>query len=238
MSKKAKSKSYIDLTHMWGRIFDVTALCVLIAVPALICLHYNVWPEASLVFSGLWRVAIIFWPTAILEIIVFSPMLGTGGTYLSFVTGNISNLKVPCVLNSRELAKTKPGTEADEVISTIAVATSSITTTVILAVGVLALAPVLSKITADGSFFAPAFNQVLPALFGALGAGYFAKHWRISIVPILTAVVALLFNGNFNTGTLIPICVIVSIIGAYFMYISGFLTGGVKPENPLNFKKK
>lgn len=238
MSNKNTSKSYIDRTHTWGRIFDVSALCVLIAVPSLICLHYNVWPELSQVFSGLWRVAIIFWPTAVLEIIVFSPMLGTGGTYLAFVTGNISNLKVPCVLNSRELAKTKPGTEADEVISTIAVATSSITTTIILAIGVLALAPVLSTITAPGSFFAPAFNQVLPALFGALGAGYFAKHWRISIVPILTAVVALIFNGNLNTGTLIPICVVVSILGAYLMYLSGFLTGGVKPENPLKFKKK
>lgn len=235
--RKKESRSYIDQTHMWGRIFSITALCVLIAVPSLICLHYNIWPEAKQIFSGFWRVAIIFWPTAVLEIIVFSPMLGTGATYLSFVTGNISNLKLPCVLNSRELAKTKPGTEADEVISTIATATSSITTTVILAVGVIAMAPVLSKITAPGSFFAPAFNQVLPALFGALGAGYFAKHWRISIVPILTAVIALLIDGNLNTGTLIPICVVVSIIGAYLMYISGFLTGGVKPENPLKNKK-
>ncbi len=237
MSRNKNEVSYIDRTHMWGRIFSVTALCVLIAVPTLICLHYNVWPSANQVFSGLWKVLIIFWPTAVLEIVVFSPMLGTGATYLSFVTGNISNLKLPCVLNSRELAKTKPGTEADEVISTIAVATSAITTTVILAIGVIALAPFLSKITAPGSFFAPAFNQVLPALFGALGAGYFAKHWRISFVPILTSVVALIFDGNLGTGTLIPICVVVSILGAYLMYLSGFLTGGIKPENPLKMKK-
>lgn len=234
---KNKTRTYIDLTHMWGRIFSVTALCVLIAVPAAICVHYNAWPEFGQVLKGLLKVIPIFWTTAILEITVYSPMLGTGATYLSFVTGNITNLKLPCVLNARELAKTKQGTEADEVISTIATATSSITTTVILAVGVLALSPILPKITAKGSFFAPAFNQVLPALFGALGAGYFAKHWRLSIVPILTAVAALLVDGSLGTGTLIPVCVIVSIIGAYLMYISGFLTGGVKPENPLKKKK-
>ena len=164
-------------------------------------------------------------------------MLGTGATYLSFVTGNITNLKLPCVLNSRELAKTKPGTEADEVISTIATATSSIVTTIILAVGVLALTPILPKLTGEGSPFTPAFDQVLPALFGALGAGYLAKHWRISFVPVIAAVIVIIFNGSIGTGTLIPICVVVSIISAYLMYISGFLTGGVKPENPLKKKK-
>lgn len=232
-----KNVSYIDRTHTWGRIFSVTAFCVMIAVPLAICIKYNAFPTFSEVFKGLLKVVPIFWTTALLEITFYSPMLGTGATYLSFVTGNITNLKLPCVLNARELAKTKQGTEADEVISTIATATSSIVTTVILAAGVLLLAPILPKITDPNSAFAPAFNQVLPALFGALGAGYFAKHWRISFVPILTAVIILLFKGDVGTGTLIPICVIVSIIGAYLMYISGFLTGGVKPENPLKKKK-
>ena len=184
------------------------------------------------------KVIPIFWTSAVLEIIVYAPMLGTGATYLSFVTGNITNLKLPCVLNSRELAKTKPGTEADEVISTIATATSSIVTTVILAVGVLALTPVLPALTGDGSALKPAFDQVLPALFGALGAGYLAKHWRISFVPVIAAVIVLMFDGSLGTGTLIPICVVVSILAAYLMYISGFLTGGVKPENPLKGMKK
>ena len=231
-------KSYIDRTHTWGRIFSVTAIAVLLALPISICIHYNAWPAASQVFQGLLKVIPIFWTSAILEIIVYSPMLGTGATYLSFVTGNITNLKLPCALNAKENAHVKNGTEEDEVISTIAVATSAIVTTIILAVGVVALSPLLSKITDENSVFAPAFKQVLPALFGALGAGYFAKHWRISIVPIATAVIILLFDGNLGTGTLIPICIVVSILSAYIMYINGLLTGGVKPENPLKSLKK
>lgn len=234
--KKSK-RNYIDGTHFWGRIFMVTAICVMIAVPVAICVKYNAWPTFNQIFTGLLKVIPIFWTSAILEIIVYAPMLGTGATYLSFVTGNITNLKLPCVLNSRELAKTKQGTEADEVISTIATATSSIVTTIILAVGVLALSPILPKLTSADSPLKPAFDQVLPALFGALGAGYLAKHWRISFVPVITAVIVLIFDGNLGTGTLIPICVVVSVIAAYLMYISGFLTGGVKPKNPLKKNK-
>lgn len=239
MSKNKETGSpYIEKTHFWGRIFSVIAFIILMAVPTMITVHYDARPTFHQIFDGFVSVALIFWTAAILEIIVYAPMLGTGASYLSFVTGNTTNLKLPCVLNAREIAKPKPGTDEDEVVSTIAVATSTIVTTVILAIGVLALSPILPKITAKGSVFAPAFNQVLPALFGALGAGYFAKHWKISFVPILTAVICLIFNGNMGTGTLIPICVVVSILGAYVMYVSGFLTGGEKPENPLKGLKK
>ncbi len=234
---KSENSVYTEKTHFWGRVFSVIAFFILMAVPTLITIRYDAHPTFHQVFDGFLSVALIFWTAAILEIAVYAPMLGTGASYLSFVTGNTTNLKLPCVLNAREISKPKPGTDEDEIVSTIAVATSTIVTTVILAVGVLALSPVLPKITAKGSVFAPAFNQVLPALFGALGAGYFAKHWRISFVPILTAVICLIFNGNLGTGTLIPVCVVVSIISAYFMYISGFLTGGVKPENPLRKQK-
>lgn len=106
MSKK--KRSYMDSTYTWGNIFMATAICVLVAVPVAICLKFNAWPTFKQVFNGLLKVIPIFWTSAILEIVVYAPMLGTGATYLSFVTGNITNLKLPCVLNSRELAKTKP----------------------------------------------------------------------------------------------------------------------------------
>ena len=237
MKNKNVSTPYIEKTHFWGRIFSLAAFAVLMIVPAAIMFHLDVRPELKDIWDGFKGVALIFWTAAVLEISVYGPMLGTGASYVSFVTGNTTNMKLPCVLSARENAKTNPGTDEDEVVTTIAVATSTIVTTIILAVGVLALGPFISKITEPGSPVAPAFNQVLPALFGALGAGYFAKHWRISFVPIVTAVIILIFSPSIGTGTLIPVCVVVSILAAYLMYISGFLTGGVKPENPLKKKK-
>ncbi len=218
-----KERSYLDRVHTWGRISSLTSLCIMLMFPAAICFYLNVWPSANDVFSGLLKIIPIYWTTAVIEVVSYTPVLGAGGTYLSFVTGNITNLKLPCGLNAMESAGVKANSEEGEVISTIAIATSAIVTTVILAVGVLLFSPVLPLITAKGSFFAPAFQQVLPALFGALGAGYFAKHWKISILPIVVMIIILIFSGSIATGTLIPIGIVVSLLGAFGMFKLGWV---------------
>ena len=177
---KLTERTYFDKVHTWGRIWSVTALAVLVAVPVSICLYFNVWPAAQDVFKALIKVIPLYWGTAVIEVITYTPMLGAGGTYLSFVTGNISNLKLPAGLNAMENAKVRANSEEGEVISTIAIGVSAITTTVIIAVGVLLFSPVLPYLTNPDSVFAPAFTYVLPALFGALGAGYFKKNWKIA----------------------------------------------------------
>jgi len=211
-------KTYFDRVHLWGKISSITALAVMLCIPVSICLYLNVWPQAGNVFKGLLSIIPLFWSVAVVEVVTYAPLLGAGGTYLSFVTGNISNLKLPCGLNAMQNANVRANTEEGEVISTIAIAASSITTTLILAIGVLLFAPVLPKMTAAGSPFAPAFQQVLPALFGALGAGYFAKHWKISILPIAAGILVLVFAPQLAVGTLIPVTVIISLLGTHIMY--------------------
>lgn len=215
-------KNYFDRVHLWGRVWTVSALCFLMCVPLAISLYLNAWPQANEVIKALIAIIPLYWTTAIIEIVTYVPMLGAGGTYLCFVTGNISNLKLPCGLAAMENAGVRANTEEGEVISTLAIAVSAITTTVIIAVGVLLFSPVLPKITAEGSAFKPAFEQVLPALFGALGAGYFAKHWRISIVPIITGVAALIFAPTLQVGVLMVVTIIAGIIFAniYFKKVS------------------
>lgn len=214
---------YINKTHTYGRIWIFVTLVLFLCVPALICYHLNVFPKADMVFKGLATVAIVFYPTAVLEVLTYSPLLGTGGTYLGFVTGNITNLKLPVALNAMESAEVEPNTEEVEVISTISIAVSSIVTTIIIAVCVLAFKPVLHNITDPSSIFSPAFQQVTPALFGALCASYLAKHWKISILPIAVLVIILIFSGKLGTGVLIPIGVVVSLVGAHLMYKKGWL---------------
>lgn len=220
---KTKEKSYVDSLHTLGRISTVTALCVLLMFPCAVCLYLGVWPRFGAVFNALLKIIPIYWMTAIIEVVTYTPVLGAGGTYLSFVTGNITNLKLPCALNAMENADVKSGTDEGEVISTIAIATSAIVTTLILAAGVLLFSPLLPLLTAEGSFFAPAFKQVLPALFGALGAGYFVKHWRISIFPIAVMVVLLIFSGGIASGVLIPVGIVAAIGGALIMFKLGMI---------------
>ena len=216
--EKTTQKTYNDRMHTAGRIWTLLALAVILAVPVLFCLYLNVWPAAGDVGKGLLTVAPLFYITAVVEIIAYTPILGTGSMYLSFVTGNISNLKLPCALAAMESAHVKSNSDEGEVISTIAIATSSIVTTVIIALCVIVFKPLLPLVTAEDSVLAPAFKQVLPSLFGALGATYFAKHWRISIFPIAALCILLLFAGTIPVGTLIPIGVVVSLAGAFAMY--------------------
>lgn len=217
-----KEKSYYDRVHNWGRISTVSALCVLLMFPVAICLYLDVFPSATKIFEGLMKIIPLYWSVAVVEVIFYTPMLGAGGTYLSFVTGNIVNLKLPCAISAMESAKVKANSEEGEVISTIAIATSSIVTTVVLAIGVIAFAPFLQTFT-ESKLLMPAFKQVIPALFGALGAGYFVKNWKISFVPIVFMLIILIFVPTIGASTLIFPGIVASVIGAFIMYKAGWL---------------
>ncbi len=223
MKKEKVEKSYIDSMHTQGKIWTVLALLVLISVPLLFSIFggeelFSAFPKWSVLSKVLVSVISVYWTTAIVEVITYTPMLGAGGTYLSFVTGNITNLKLPCALSAMDRANVKANSEEGEIISTIAIGASSITTTVILAVGVLVFSPFLGYITDPESILRPAFVYVVPALFGALGASYFAKHWRISIFPILVGILVYVLVPTLAVGTMIFITIVASVGGALVMW--------------------
>lgn len=215
--------SYNERTHIIGRFWIITALFAFLMIPVAISLKLNAFPQASVVLKGLAPIALLFYPTAVIEVCTYSPMLGSGATYIAFVTGNINNLKLPCALSAMDSAGVSPNSDEGEILSTIAVAASSIVTTLIIAVGVIAFAPFLPRITAPDSVLAPAFRQVVPALFGALGMSYIAKHFKISIVPIAVICLMLLFKGDLAVGVLIPMGVIVSLLAAHIMFKKGWV---------------
>ncbi len=219
METEKTAMSYDDRTHLWGRIWMLSVLFILLLVPVAFMLRYQVYPDfGSLDFGPLIPVFIMFYATALIETTSYIPLLGTSGMYLAFVSGEISNLRLPCALAAMNKTKVHAGSEEADVITTIAIASSTILSTVLLAVFVLLLRPVLPTLTAEGSLLAPAFKQVLPCLFGALAASYFIKYWKLCIAPILALVAVLLISGTIPTGTLIPIGVIVSLFTAHFLY--------------------
>ncbi len=220
--KKNTNKTYFDRVHSWGRISTISALCVLLMFPIAITLYLDVSPSVTAILQGLLKLIPTYWTVAVVEVIVYTPMLGAGGTYLSFVTGNIANLKLPCAINAMEGAKVKANSEEGEVISTISIATSAIVTTIVLAIGIIAFAPFLTTFT-NSALLKPAFAQVLPALFGALGAGYFIKHWRISFFPIIIMIIVLIFAPTMGASTLLFVGIVASVGGALLMYKKGLL---------------
>lgn len=169
--------------HRLGQITSTLVVAVLILVPFIIAAINGVSIEAGGVLNGFLKVGMIYIPVAIVEFLVYTPMLGVGSSYLSFITGNVTNMKIPCVMNAKDIAGTKAGTPEDEIISTISVATSAIVTTLVIVVGVILLVPLQPILQSETLL--PAFNNVVPALFGALGLKYFMKSPQIAVIPLL-----------------------------------------------------
>ena len=173
---------------------------------------------------GLIATAPMYWAVGAIETITFVPMLGAGGSYLSFVTGNISNLKLPCALNALEQNDVSATSEEGEIISTIAIATSSIVTTVIIILGVICIVPLTPVLEAP--VLEPAFAQMLPALFGGLGVAFVSKNWKIALAPVALMLVLFIFIPALNSGTvgiMVPVSVLFSIGVARVMYKRGVL---------------
>lgn len=216
-------RDYMKDTDRYGKLWIWTAAVVILMVPVAICLHFNAWPEINAVLKGLLGVAPIYWTVGAIEVITYTPMLGTGGTYLAFVTGNLTSLKAPSALNAMENSDVKPGTEEGEVISTIAIATSSIVTTIVLALGVCLLAMLAPILNAPS--LKPAFDNILPALFGGLAVVYVSKNWKLSIAPLVFMVTLFLAVPSLagSVGVLVPVGVLVALGAGRVMYKKGWL---------------
>jgi hypothetical protein len=166
----------------------------------------------------------MYWAVGLIETVTFVPMLGAGGSYLSFVTGNITNLKLPCALNALEQNGVSANSEEGEVISTIAIATSSIVTTLIILLGVVAIVPLTPILQAP--VLQPAFAQILPALFGGLGVAFISKNWKLALAPIALMLILFVFVPALNEGTvgiMVPVSALFTIAIGRILYKKGVL---------------
>ena len=219
-----KNLSYIDSVHRDGRIWNIGVMILLIMFPISVALIFDAAPDWGALVVGLIATAPMYWAVGVVETITFFPMLGAGGSYLSFVTGNISNLKLPCAINALEQNEVSASSEEGEIISTIAIATSSIVTTVIIIIGVILIVP-LSPIL-EAPVLEPAFAQMLPALFGGLGVVFVSKNWKIAIAPVVLMLILFVFVPALNAGTvgiMVPVSVLFTIGVSRILYKRGVL---------------
>lgn len=222
--KQNKEYSYMDSVHRDGRIWNLTVMVILLAFPVVVSLIFSAMPDWAAVGKGLLATAPMYWAVGVIETITYIPMLGAGGSYLSFVTGNISNLKLPCALNALENANVKAQSEEGEIISTIAIAVSSIVTTLIIILGVILIVPLTPILSSEA--LKPAFDQMLPALFGGLGVVFVSKNLKLAIAPVLLMLILFIFVPALNAGTvgiMVPVGVIFTIVYARIIYKKGWL---------------
>ena len=219
-----KQMNYIDSVHRDGTIWNLTVMVLLLAFPVAVCMIFRTLPDWGSLLMGLVATAPMYWAVGAIETVTFVPMLGAGGAYLSFVTGNISNLKLPCALNAMEQNGVSANSEEGEVVSTIAIAVSSIVTTLIIIVGVVLIVPLTPILQAP--VLQPAFDQILPALFGGLGVAFVSKNWKLAVAPVLLMLVLFIFVPALNAGTvgiMVPVSALFTIGVGRILYKRGVL---------------
>lgn len=219
-----KEITYLDSVHRDGRIWNIGVMILLFAFPVAVCILFNTTPDWGSLLMGIIATAPMYWAVGAIETVTFVPMLGAGGSYLGFVTGNISNLKLPCALNAMEQNGVSANSEEGEVVSTIAIAISSIVTTIIIIIGVVLIVPLTPVLQAP--VLQPAFDQMLPALFGGLGVAFVSKNWKIAIAPIALMLVLFIFVPALNSGTvgiMVPVSALFTIGVARILYKRGVL---------------
>lgn len=213
MKKKESNKiviadSFQAWAHKWGRVGTLIALLYMIALPFIVLGFYDSIPSLEQVINlSTISILMIYIPVGFSEAISYTPILGAS-SYLTFITGNIMNLKLPCAVNAMKLAKKEPNTPEGEAISSVAVAVCSIMTIVILALAALFsawISPVFELPAVK-----TASNYLIPALFGSLTLGLFAstssgkkvvKNGVMGVIPVIIIITILALVVRITTGS-------------------------------------
>lgn len=221
--EKSDIEIFDDKMHNYGRISTSIIMFMLVLVPFIISAVFDVNLNIKAAIGASIGICILFLPASLVEVMTYAPMLGTGATYLAFITGNLTNLKIPCCMNARNLVGTEFGTKENEIVSTISVAVSSVVTCLVIAIGVLMMAPLEPIINSPQ--LQPAFSTVVPALFGALGYQYIKQIPQVAFLPFLIISVVSFFIPELASQivVLIAVSAIISIIIARILYKNGRL---------------
>lgn len=214
--------TYIDQVHKHGFRFVLIASLLMLLVPFSFSIIHNAWPTLDLIVVGLMSVGAIYIPIGIIETFTYAPMMGVGATYLANITGNVANMKLPVSLAAMKQAKVDAGSDEGEVIATLAVASSSMVTMLIIVIGVLLLLPYLDTIKV---FLGPVTDYLVPAIFGALGFVFIFRNWKLTITPLVVMFVlfAFVIKDPSVQPALVPVASLLSLLAARFMFKKGWV---------------
>lgn len=223
---------FVEWAHRTGRIFMIGFLLYAIGIPVICCIVFHAWPKPQAILPGLMTVLMMLGIQSVLEVGLYTPILGSS-SYLTFATGNIMNLKIPCVMNAQKVAEVETNTTAGDAVALISTCVSSIVTIVVLAIGMLLIVPLRPFL--ESAVAQSASNYLLAALFGSIAVGFLApqkgKHvmknklWVCLIPFILTTLLAV--SGQLKSSmamvmilVAIPLCILTGRI----LYKKGVIT--------------
>ena len=212
---------YTKRIHKSGRRWFIFVYFFIYLFPVVTSVYFHAWPTWQQFFAAAIGVVPLYWAVGIVEAFSYMPMLGPGGSYLGFITGNMSNMKVPVALNAIDSAGVQQNTEEGDVISTISIAVSSLVTLVVILLFIVLMVPLTPVFSSEA--LQPAFSNVVPALFGGLMVAFMSRTPKVS-VPVIVITVALFIAVPALKGVypiVLPLVAAATIAYSRFLYKKG-----------------
>ena len=199
---------YGRLTNLLGVAFSF--------IPALVIYFcYDAFPGVQNILAGWLIIFSIYGVYSVVEPISYYPVLGLAGTYMAFLGGNISNMRVPASAAAQDAIGVEAGSKKAELVSTLAIAGSLITNAVIVTIAALGGAALMSVLP---DAILDAFNYVSPAIFGAVFAMYASKNLKLGIFAVVLSAVMLLVIKVLPAYIMIPAAVFGTIAMGFFLH--------------------
>lgn len=191
--------NYQSWIHKFGISTSVLLLGAMAGLPITASIIYDMWPDFQALWPGFVAVILFMAPYLPSETIGYMSVMGPGALYLSYITGNVTNLRMPATVGTINALGIEPNTDECHTLAIIACGASVITSIAIVAIGVMISAPLAPII--QSPVLQPAFDYVVPALFGGLVAQTVMKSRKDILYYSIPLAVCLLFCYLTNVGS-------------------------------------
>ena len=182
-----------------------------------LCMKFGCWPEWHYVLAAWAATAASFGAFYVVEPVSYYASLGMAGTYLSFLSGNIGNMRVPCAALALDVTKSEAGTIQAEIVSTMAICGSIITNLIATSAAALCGAAIVAVLPDAISLGLKVYASA--AIFGATLGNFGLKKPKL-IVCALAIPVACKLIGGIQAWLMIVATVFGTVAIARCMYLS------------------
>lgn len=214
---------YIPQIIKFGRITGILGIIIILSPLFVVSVVFGIRPDSTAFTAAVTAQIVINFIWWLVEPVSYFPILGIPGTFVSFLSGNGSNLRIPCAAAAQKAAGVSPGTKEGSIISTIGICCSVFVNIILLTLGVIFGASLLSHMPAK---ITDMLTLLLPALFGAVFAQFAIEDIFSGIMGMFFAITAYYMYklGLFNWLPLDPSIVTIvlpifgTVISAKFYY--------------------
>lgn len=210
-------KDFTQPIHRVGRWTNLVAALLMFLPSIWLYLQYGFFPPMDHIVYGMTLALIYAVPFWIIEPIAYYPTLGNAATYMSFLAGNISNMRLPCAAVAQEVLGVEEGSNKGELVATVGISISIWLSIIAVFIAALATGWIIQTFP---EWWQTAFKSyLLPAVFGAVFGQFALRGWKYAPAALILAVGMLLLK--WPPYVVIPVTVIGTIVFGRLIYRRG-----------------